>query len=88
MLIPTVKNTKTITDLREDALGVLESASSQGLIYVMYRSQPKAVLLDIDEFYSLQEMLEDYLDIVDAKKLTKEPRGKGISLTELKKQYE
>lgn len=87
MLIPTSKNVKTITDMREDALGLLEQVKKNGVTYIFHRSQPKAVMLDIDEFDKLQEMLEDHQDELDAIKLEKEPRGKGIPIEEIMKEY-
>lgn len=87
MLIATKENTKTVTDLRERAVEVLNEANKVGLIYVLYNSRPRAVLIDIDEFIAMQEMLEDYLDIQEARKLSKEPKGKPIPLEKIKEKY-
>lgn len=87
MLIPTSKNVKTITDMREDALGLLEQVKKNGVTYIFNRSEPKAVMMDIDEFDKLQELLEDHQDEIDAIKLEKEPRGKGIPIEEIMKEY-
>jgi len=87
MLTPTPKNTRSITDLREKALQTLKQANKQGLLYVFYRSKPRAVLVDINEFNSMQELIEDYLDFKEAKKLAKEPKGRGTKLADIKKQY-
>ncbi len=78
MLIPTSKNVKTITDMREDALGLLNLVKKNGVTYIFHRSEPKAVMLDIDEFVRIQELLEDYFDEMEAQKLAKEPVGKLI----------
>ena len=88
MLIATRDNTKTITDIREDAVGVLNEANQKGLLYVSYRSRPQAVLIDIDEFTRLMDMLEDYQDSLEAKRLEKIPKGEGVSLSEVKNLYE
>ncbi|MDP3917669.1 MAG: hypothetical protein Q8Q30_00640 [Candidatus Woesebacteria bacterium] len=87
MLIPTVNNVKTITDMREDALGLLNSVNEQGLAYIFHRSKPKAVLLNIADFILLQQMAEDYEDYKDVLELKKEKRGKGILLSEIVKKY-
>lgn len=87
MLIPTTQNVKTITDMREDALGLLNSVNEQGLAYIFHRSKPKAVLLNIADFIMLQQMAEDYEDYRDVLKLKKEKRGKGIPLSEIVKNY-
>lgn len=73
--------------MREDALGLLNLVKKNGVTYIFHRSQPKAVMLDIDEFEKLQEMLEDHQDELDAIKLEKEPRGKGIPIEEIMKEY-
>ena len=78
MLIPTSKNVKTITDMREDALGLLNLVKKNGVTYIFHCSEPKAVMLDIDEFVRIQELLEDYFDEMEAQKLAKEPVGKLI----------
>lgn len=87
MLIPTSQNTKNITDLREKTQQVLKDANRYGLIYLMQRSDPKAVLLSLDEFKRIQEMLEDYQDELDARELTQQPRGRGIPLSTILKKY-
>ena len=87
MLIPTSKNVKTITDMREDALGLLKQVKKNGVTYIFHRSEPKAVMMDIDDFDKLQEMLEDHKDELDAIELEKEPRGKGIPIEEIMKEY-
>jgi hypothetical protein len=87
MLIPTTKNVKTITDMREDALGLLELVQKNGLAYIFHRSQPKAVLMNIDDFVALQSAAEDLEDYLDVQELKKEPRGKGIPLEEVVKKY-
>lgn len=83
MLIPTTKNVKTITDMREDALGLLELVQKNGLAYIFHRSQPRAVLMNIEDFISLQNVLEDFEDFQDVEKLKKEPRGKGVPLAKI-----
>ena len=87
MLMPTTKNVKTVTDMREDALGLLRDTQSNGLIYIFHRSDPKAVMLSLDEFYRFQEMTEDYLDEIDAAKLAKEPRGELVPIPRVMKEY-
>jgi len=87
MLIPTVQNVKTITDMREDALGLLRSVDTKGLAYIFHRSKPRAVVLSINDFVYLQEVLEDFRDIKDVKRLVKEKRGKGVSLKSIASKY-
>lgn len=87
MLIPTTKNVKTITDMREDALGLLDMVQKNGLAYIFHRSQPRAVLLNIEDFISLQSAIEDLEDLKIVKKLKREPRGKGIPVSIVASKY-
>lgn len=87
MLIPTSTNIKTVTDLRENTLNLLSEVKKRGHLYIFHRSHPKAVVMSMDEFIKLQTMLEDNADEKDAKQLTKEPRGKGVSLQDVAKKY-
>ena len=87
MLIPTVKNTRTITDLREKALEMLEQTKKVGPTFIFHHSKPKAVMLSIEEYSNMVEMLEDYFDTLKAKTLEEEDEKGGISLEQLIKKY-
>lgn len=87
MLIPTSKNVKTITDMREDALGLLNLVKKNGVTYIFHRSEPKAVMMDIDEFVRMQELLEDYFDEIEVQELEKKPVGKLIPEEDIIKEY-
>lgn len=88
MLIPTPQNTKTITDLREDALGVLSDVDKLGLVYLFQHSDPRAVMLSLREFARLRELLEDRADERDAAQLALEDRGEGIPFKRIAKKYQ
>lgn len=88
MLIPTQNNIKTITDMRENALALLNKATrSEEPIFLFHRSTPKAVLLSIAEYSNMQEMIENYMEEQEAKALAKEPRGKLIPFAKIAKKY-
>jgi len=87
MLIPTKDNIRTITDMRENALALLSFVEKEGLAYVFHRSEPKAVMLSLEEFARLAELLENYLDEQEAEELVGKPRGKGISFSKIAKKY-
>lgn len=87
MLIPTSQNVRTITDMRENALKLLDDVDKFGVVYLFQHSDPKAVILSLDEFQKLQELLEDRFDEKEANKLSKEKRGKGIPLSQIIKKY-
>lgn len=88
MLLPTSQNTKTITDLREDALGVLSDVDKLGLVYLFQHSDPRAVVLSLKEFSKLHELIEDRADERDALELSREDRGEGIELKKVAKKYQ
>ena len=73
--------------MREDALNLLDEVDQLGFTYVFHRSKPRAVILKIDEFVAMQEALEDFQDLDDVKKLSKEKRGKGTSLKDIASKY-
>ncbi|MDP4011288.1 MAG: hypothetical protein Q8P72_03620 [Candidatus Roizmanbacteria bacterium] len=73
----THQNVKTISDMREDAKGLLEHVKKEGATYIFYRSKPEGVLLSILEFNKLREMAEDYIDSVKAQEYTREDKSKA-----------
>lgn len=87
MLLPTSQNTKTITDLREDAIGVLSDVDKFGLVWLFQHSDPRAVVLSMQEFTKLCELAEDRADERDAAELFLEDRGEGIPLKNVAKKY-
>lgn len=88
MLLPTRRNTKTITDLREDALGVLSDVDTLGMVYLFQHSDPRAVVLSMKEFAKLCELLEDRADEKEARELSLEDRGSGVPFTTIAKKYQ
>lgn len=87
MLLPTQQNTKNITDLREDPLGVLSDVDALGFVYLFQHSDPRAVMLSLPEFSRLRELAEDRIDEQDAAELSREDRGAGIPLKKIVKKY-
>jgi len=74
MIIPNTKDLKTITDLREDTLGILEAIQKKSEPTVIFhRNTPRAVILSVVEYNRLMEMVDDYLDEKVAMDLEKEP---------------
>lgn len=87
MLLPTDKNTKTITDLREKAVELLDQIDEIGPTFIFHHSKPKAVMLSIEEYSNLMEAIEDYQDSLIAKNLEENPEKGGINLVQLAKKY-
>ena len=87
MYIPTAENTKTITDLREKAVELLAQIKRSGPAFIFHHSEPKAVMLSIEEYANLMEMLEDHFDTIKAGELEENPQKGGISLKGLTKKY-
>ena len=74
--------TLSVSDLRQKTKSVLKTVvSKQQSFIILQRSKPKAVLVDVDYFKALEEMLLDYTDSKEAekaKKETKDPLKKYI----------
>lgn len=87
MLIPTSHNIKTITDMREDAIALLKKVKELGVVYLFQHSSPQAVMLSIEEFQRLHEIVEDHLDERIAQKLSLQKRGEGIPLDKVIASY-
>lgn len=83
----TSQNIKTITDMRERAVKLLEEVKSLGVVYVFQHSDPKAVMLSMEQYQRILELLEDHLDEMEAIKLSEEKKGKGIPLTKVLAKY-
>lgn len=87
MLIPIKKNISTVTDMRVNTLSLLDEVERDGFRLIFQRSDPKVVMLSISEYESLIERLEDKNDELYAKKIENIPKGKGMNLSELEKEY-
>lgn len=87
MIIPTAKNIKTVTDLRERTLQLLRQTKNSGPTIIFHHSKPMAIMLSIDEYSNMTEMLEDYFDTQEAKELEENSQKGGISLKQLAKKY-
>lgn len=84
-LIPTINNTKTITDLREDALGVLRQLRKSGPTYIFHRSEPRAVMLSIEEYKRIADILEKAEAVTSVLRSRKQAEnGKAKRLKSLK----
>ncbi|MFH1840573.1 MAG: type II toxin-antitoxin system prevent-host-death family antitoxin [Candidatus Shapirobacteria bacterium] len=80
-------NIRTVTDLREQTMPLLESLSRQeGPTVIFHRSRPKAVLLSIAAYQKLVDIFEDYFDEELALELEKQPKEKGVPLKQVMKE--
>ncbi|MBT3249618.1 MAG: type II toxin-antitoxin system prevent-host-death family antitoxin [Candidatus Pacebacteria bacterium] len=87
MLIPTVNNINTVTDLRVNTIALLDEVDKSGSKYIFQRSQPRAVILSIAEYEKLAQRFEDLTDELRANQLIKLPKGKGKTLSEVQREY-
>ena len=85
--MPTPQNTKTVTDMRENAIGLLKDVQKLGLVYLFQHSDPKAVVLSLDQFNKIQEMIEDFNDALTAEKILTSPKTKFVPLEKFWKKY-
>jgi len=79
MLIPTVKNTRNITDFRTNPDSILEAVKKlDGPLYLFRGSVPKAIVLDPEKYSNMLEIIEDYQDELRALELESDTkRHKG-----------
>ena len=74
MMIPTSDDIKTVTDLRENTISLLNKIQKKDRpTIIVHRNNPKAVLMSISEYNKLIEMADDYMDELIAMELEKEP---------------
>ena len=80
-------NIKTVTDLREQTIKVLNSLSKkEGPTIILHRANPKAVLLSVQAYQKLVDLLEDYFDEELALELEKKPKKRGVPLEKVMKE--
>ena len=86
-MIPTNQNIKTITDMRERALELLNQVEETSEpVFLFHHSKPKAVMMGIKEFQELTDLIADLEDALMARKLEKKVgKGKYFSLEEIEK---
>lgn len=58
-LIPTTKNVKTVTDMRERPLELIDSVKDSGPTYIFHHSEPKMIMLSTKEYHALLERIDD-----------------------------
>lgn len=76
-MIPSAKNIKTISDMRENARKLLkEVQTSYGPLFILYRSKPQAVLLSLEEYQKLADFAEDYQDSLKAQEFEAQDKKK------------
>jgi PHD/YefM family antitoxin component YafN of YafNO toxin-antitoxin module len=87
MILLAKDNIKTVTDLREQTMTILNSLTKRvGPTVIFHRANPMAVLLSIEAYEKLIDLLEDYLDEELALELEKKPQKKGIPLKKVMKE--
>lgn len=67
----TSQTIKGFTDLRTDPMGIADLAKSQGPVYILNRSTPVSVLLDVAEYEDMVERLQDALDTLEIAEMKK-----------------
>lgn len=87
MLIPTSKNTRNITDFRKNPDSILEAVQGKSdPIYLFRGSEPRAVVLDIEEYARQRELIEDYMDTLSVREYLQNPEKDGVSFDEFLKE--
>lgn len=64
-------NLKSITDLRLDPFAITQLAKDEGPVYILNRNKPVGVMLDVKEYESMLDRLQDLIDVSEIKILKK-----------------
>ncbi len=73
-------NIVSVTDLRQDATNILNKlANSHEPAYVVQNSELKAILLNPTSYQTMQETIEDYIDVMDSQTALAEPGETDIN---------
>ena len=81
---------KSLTDLRSNPLLVSQLARDEGPVYILNRNKPISVIIDIQEFESLIDHLEDAWDALYMRTYEKRLKNKKswLTLEEVAKKYD
>lgn len=81
-------NIKTITDMRQNTLALLEYVQkSDEPVIILQRSKPKGVLLGFEKYQKMVELIEDYLDTIEAEEVLSDKKTKFVELNKFWKKY-
>lgn len=79
---------KSYTDLRLDPAKVAQLASDYGPVYIFHRNNPTSVLMDVHEYETMLEELQDSRDSLELKKdEAKYLKSSGITSQALRSKY-
>lgn len=83
------KSIKSISDLREDPLGVIKTAEALGEpVCVVHRGTPVGMIMDLAEYSRFAQILEDYHDATLIKETMEDPTVEWVPWEEMKRQIE
>lgn len=82
------KAIRTISDLREDPLGVIKAAESLGEpIYVFHRATPTGVFMDFKQYQRLTSLASDYHDTLRIQDALEDPDAEWVTLDAMWKDH-
>ena len=83
------KSIKSISDLREDPLGIIKVAEELGEpVCVVHRAKPVGMLMDLAQYARFRQILEDYQDATLIKETMEDPSVEWVPLDKLWKDHE
>lgn len=62
---------KSITDLRANPLLISQMASDTGPVYILNRNKPVSILMGVEEYENMLDLLSDAKDAVEIKESKK-----------------
>jgi PHD/YefM family antitoxin component YafN of YafNO toxin-antitoxin module len=73
----TANQIRTVSDFRANPKKLLDELKrSRGPFYLFYRSKLKGVLVDVDTYSKLEEIVEEYLDAKEAQEFESQDKSK------------
>lgn len=81
---------KSLTDLRLNPMAISQLARDEGPVYILNRNKPISVIIDIQEFESLIDRLEDAWDALYMRTYEKNLKNKKswLTLEDVAKKYD
>lgn len=82
------KAIRTISDIREDPMGVIKAAESLGEpIWVFYRATPTGVFMGLKQYQRLTSLVTDYHDSLRMKEALEDPDAEWVTLETMWKDH-
>jgi len=81
-------NIKTITDMRQQTLAIMQYAQkNQEPVFIMQHSKPKGVFLSFEKYQKMVSLIEDHLDTIETETVLESKETKFMPLEKFWRKY-